>query len=201
MKTINQIIIFLIFIAIVFLIKNDYKNIYSNTVSYLQNEADKTTGLKGKVDGFINTINPKSDKSLTAVETPGALVVRDDLLTYNTKNIKLTVKGVIDNTNKQRALNGDLPVLKENFKLNFSAEKKLQDMFVKQYFEHNSPEGIGVGDLGLQAGYEYIIIGENLALGNFKDDASLVDAWMASPGHRANILNKKYTEIFFHRLA
>ena len=96
MKTINQIIIVLIFLAIVFVVKNDYKSIYSNTVSYLQNEVGKTSDLKGKVDGLINAINPKSDKSLSSIETPGALVVPDNLLTNNTKSIKLTIKGVID---------------------------------------------------------------------------------------------------------
>ena len=55
--------------------------------------------------------------------------------------------------------------------------------------------GEGVGDLGDEVGYEYILIGENLAMGNFKDDASLMGAWEASAGHRANILNIHYTEI------
>ena len=45
------------------------------------------------------------------------------------------------------------------------------------------------------AGYDYIAIGENLALGNFTDDEELVTAWMNSPGHRANILNKSFMEI------
>jgi hypothetical protein len=68
-------------------------------------------------------------------------------------------------------------------------------MFDYQYFEHISPSGVGVADLANDAGYEYIIIGENLALGGFKDDKAVVDAWMASPGHRANILNNRYTDI------
>ena len=68
-------------------------------------------------------------------------------------------------------------------------------MFMRQYFEHTSPVGVEVSDLGKEVGYEFIIIGENLALGNFKDDQVLVDAWMASPGHRANILNTHYSEI------
>ena len=129
------------------------------------------------------------------MQTPGALVVPDSFLTYDTKSINLSSKDIIDITNKQRTLNGNLPILKENSKLDFSAEKKLQDMFVKGYFEHTSPDGVGVGDLADQIDYEYIVIGENLALGNFKNDQALVDAWMASPGHRANILNKRYIDI------
>jgi uncharacterized protein YkwD len=205
MKIINQILIVIIFLALIFVIKTDYKSMYSKTLSYLQSEIGSYSDIKSKVGNIVDTIgtvnnignnDTTTNKPATGIiETPGALVVPDNYLTYNTKNINLSSKNVIDITNRARALNGNLSALKENSKLDFSAEKKLQDMFAKQYFEHTSPSGVGVSDLGAQVGYEYIIIGENLALGNFKDDQSLVDAWMASPGHRANILNKRYTEI------
>ena len=68
-------------------------------------------------------------------------------------------------------------------------------MFDRQYFEHESPTGINIDDLAEESGYKFIVIGENLALGNFKDDQALVDGWMNSPPHRENILNGKYTEI------
>jgi uncharacterized protein YkwD len=106
----------------------------------------------------------------------------------------LTQEGTIDETNSQRRDNG-LPALAENKKLDAAAMVKAQDMFAKQYFAHESPTGAGPSDLAEDVNYEYLAIGENLALGNFGDDAALVQAWMDSPGHRANILNKKYTEI------
>lgn len=109
-------------------------------------------------------------------------------------NSFLTVEGVISFTNRQRAINGLLP-LSQNSLLNQSALIKASDMLEKQYFAHDSPEGRGVGDLAEDVLYEYITIGENLALGNFLDDNALVQAWMDSPGHRANILNTRYTEI------
>ena len=208
MKIQNQIIVLIIFIALVFGIKSDYKKIYSRTVSYLKSEIGNSSIVsKGQViDDVKNSVSEAikqtseniasgTIKKTVTVKTPGALVVPEVYLTNNTKSINLTISGVIKITNAERASNGNLSPLKENSKLNFSAEKKLQDMFAKQYFEHNSPSGVGVGDLGQQVGYEYIMIGENLALGNFKDDQALVNAWMASPGHRANILNAKYTEI------
>ena len=68
-------------------------------------------------------------------------------------------------------------------------------MFAKQYFAHISPSGVGASDLAEKNGYHYIAIGENIAMGNFENDKALVDAWMASPGHRANILNARYREI------
>ncbi|MFH0923944.1 MAG: CAP domain-containing protein [Candidatus Falkowbacteria bacterium] len=106
----------------------------------------------------------------------------------------LTLKGAIAETNIQRKENG-LLVLKENAKLNEAARAKAEDMFKNQYFEHISPFGVGASDLAKSADYDFLMIGENLALGNFEDDKKLVEAWMASPGHRANILNSKYTEI------
>ncbi len=102
--------------------------------------------------------------------------------------------GVVKNTNAQRVAHG-LPALAENSKLNQAASSKLKDLFAKQYFEHVSPSGVGPSDLAKQMGYEYIVVGENLALGNFKSDAALVEAWMDSPGHRENILNAKFTQI------
>ncbi len=101
---------------------------------------------------------------------------------------------VVKWTNIQRANNGET-ALTENAKLDQAAAKKLQDMFAKQYFEHISPAGVGPSDLANQVGYKFIMVGENLALGDFKDAQALLDAWMNSPGHRANILNKRYEEI------
>jgi len=106
----------------------------------------------------------------------------------------LTHSGTVKQTNAERAKFGLAP-LSENAKLNQAASIKLKDMFDKQYFEHVSPDGKGPSDLANQVGYKYIVVGENLALGNFKNDSALLDAWMNSPGHRANILNERYTEI------
>lgn len=127
------------------------------------------------------------------IDLPGALRVVNDILNIN--ETLLLKEKIISLTNKQRVENGNIEVLKESEMLDLSAEKKLQDMFDRQYFEHISPSGVGVADLGEEVGYEYILIGENLAMGNFKDEQNLIDAWMASSGHRANILNSRYTEI------
>jgi len=106
----------------------------------------------------------------------------------------LTQAGVIKWTNFQREKYG-LPPLKESPELNASAVMKAQNMLAKQYFGHLSPSGEGVADLVKIVGYQFIAIGENLALGNFETDETLVQAWMESPGHQANILSLKYQEI------
>lgn len=106
----------------------------------------------------------------------------------------LTEEGVVKYTNEQREKNGLVP-LHTNKTLAKAAEAKVDDMFAQQYFEHESPDGKTPADVIKAQGYEYIIVGENLALGNFTNDEVLVQAWMDSPGHRANILHNKFYEI------
>lgn len=106
----------------------------------------------------------------------------------------LTQPGVIQWTNAARLENG-FAALTENLTLDRAATLKMGDMFEKQYFAHVSPGGTGPIHWLESANYGYIASGENLAIGNFEDDQTLVQAWMDSPGHRANILNGRYTEI------
>lgn len=102
---------------------------------------------------------------------------------------------IIAQTNIQRFNNGSLPPLIENAKLTASAKAKAVDMFTNQYFEHVSLKGVDPGMLVKSFGYEYIVSGENLILGNFKDEKELVQAWMDSKGHRENILNDRFSDI------
>jgi uncharacterized protein YkwD len=113
---------------------------------------------------------------------------------FSSLGAKLDANKVIELTNQERT-NNNLPVLSHNTVLDKAANAKMQDMFKQQYFEHISPDGRGPSDVVTTAGYKYIVVGENLAMGLFSSDKDLVDAWMASPGHRANILHNKFTEI------
>ncbi len=106
----------------------------------------------------------------------------------------LTGSGILVWTNVNRITN-NLPPLSEHSVLDRVAQAKLEDMFENQYFAHVSLAGKDAADLAREQGYEFVIIGENLALGNFKDDKTLVQAWMDSPGHKANILGATYTHI------
>jgi len=101
---------------------------------------------------------------------------------------------IIKFTNDYRTKN-NIKKLKKNSLLMEAANNKLNDMFEEQYFAHTSPKGEDAGDILNAIGYDYLIVGENLALGYFKDSDDLVDGWMGSPGHRENILNPKYKEI------
>jgi len=111
--------------------------------------------------------------------------------------VVLVKSKIIEQTNFQRALNQSEPLkpLKENALLDAAALAKANDMFKNQYFEHTSPAGVDPGKLVQSFGYDYIVEGENLILGNFSSEKEVVQDWMNSPGHRANILNNRYTEI------
>lgn len=158
---------------------------------------------------FRSDIMGLTDQGRTLIQNdPGigslrrdAIALKDQVFTSTPLKIDtgdskgaLTHKGIISLTNKERLAHNAV-VLSESSLLNKAAEAKLNDMFAKQYFEHESPDGRGPADLADDAGYRYVIVGENLALGNFGSDAALVQGWMDSPGHRENILREGYREI------
>ena len=87
----------------------------------------------------------------------------------------------------------NLPILVENPKLDQAAYLKAQDMIDKNYFSHYSPQGISPWYWFDQVGYYYQYAGENLAM-NFYNATEAFNAWMNSPLHRENILNRNYTE-------
>src|SRR3989344_729091 len=165
-----------------------FNRIVSSGGEVLQKISDVSDVASTTPVGVINS----AKQALNAVTTPGPL--RAKTAVSSSPSTALTRSGVITLTNNERAKIG-AEILNENTKLNAAALAKADDIFAKQYFEHVSPSGVGPGDLATSAGYEYIIEGENLALGGFASDQEIIDAWMASPGHRANILNTHYREI------
>ena len=99
-------------------------------------------------------------------------------------------KEVFNLINQQRANNG-LPALKVDEELQKVARIKAEDMVSNNYFSHTSPTYGSPFDMMKSFGISYTSAGENIA-GNSNNSAA-VTAWMNSPGHRANILNDKYT--------
>lgn len=83
--------------------------------------------------------------------------------------------------------------LVENSLLDAAAQAKAEDMAAKGYFAHVGPGGVNPWSWIEQAGYDYRYAGENLAV-RFVDSTETVQAWMASPSHRANIVKAGYTE-------
>lgn len=100
---------------------------------------------------------------------------------------------VIRITNEQRVSVGLLP-LEANATLAQAAQAKAADMLNNNYWAHVSPDGIQPWSFFVNAGYNYRYAGENLAR-DFTNPTSAVDAWMASPTHKDNLLSANYREI------
>lgn len=100
---------------------------------------------------------------------------------------------VIRLTNEKRAQNGLSPV-SLNSTLSQAAQAKGADMLNKDYWAHVAPDGTQPWKFFIDFGYRYRYAGENLAR-DFTNPSSAVDAWMASPSHKENMLNPKYKDI------
>jgi uncharacterized protein YkwD len=224
MIIIRPLILILVFFGMLFALREPIRHVDENlviinyayispSVSYIKNKVEglftHTDTLYGEmapgaplvpVDGVLGTASSTTSTDQASTTPKGTmlggakevLVAKDDSQTVDSS--RLSIAGIFTQTNKERA-DRSVGILRLNNKLNAAAERKLQDMFTNQYFEHVSPSGVHVSDLVREAEYEYIVVGENLALGNFGGDVPVVTAWMNSPGHRANILDTRFSEI------
>ncbi|GAB6056909.1 hypothetical protein JCM31598_43310 [Desulfonatronum parangueonense] len=69
-------------------------------------------------------------------------------------------------------------------------------MINNRYYAHVNPTtGEGPGEAIKQANYQFITYAENIAMGNWQSNRHIVDGWINSPGHRANIVNPNIKEI------
>jgi uncharacterized protein YkwD len=118
----------------------------------------------------------------------------DKSMVFSVSRDVLTKDAIITLTNNARSLHG-LSALKENKLLNTIAESRARDMLDKQYFAHVSPTGQEASDIAREIGYHYKMIAENIGSGDFYTNQKIVDGWMQSPGHRANILSTEVDEI------
>ena len=100
---------------------------------------------------------------------------------------------VIRLVNEQRSKNGLKP-LTANWELSRVARYKSQDMVDNRYFSHTSPTYGTPFQMIRAFGLTYRTAGENIAYGQ-RTPQAVVNAWMNSSGHRANILNASYTQI------
>ena len=100
---------------------------------------------------------------------------------------------VIRLVNEIRQQNG-LKALTANWELSRVARYKSQDMLDRGYFSHNSPTYGTPFQMIKALGLSYRTAGENIAKG-YATPQAVVNGWMNSSGHRANILSASYTQI------
>ncbi|MGW0706658.1 CAP domain-containing protein [Streptomyces sp. NPDC002643] len=95
--------------------------------------------------------------------------------------------------NAEREKAGCAP-LTENTKLTKAAQDHSQDMADHQNMSHTGSDGSSMSDRLARVGYRFTSAGENVAAG-YGTPESVMDGWMNSSGHRANILNCDFKEI------
>ena len=113
-----------------------------------------------------------------------------NILGYGTN---ITVERILFLVNEKR-LEANLNPLVLSEKLSEAATEKAADMFRNNYWAHVSPTGVTPWKFITSSGYDYLLAGENLAK-NFNTSDEVVEAWMNSPTHKANIMKPEYSEI------
>lgn len=98
---------------------------------------------------------------------------------------------VVDMVNAERAKAGCGP-LAVDAKIQAAAQEHSDDMAARDYYEHDTPEGVSPGTRMTNAGYQWMGWGENI-FKSPKDPQTAMTGWMNSPGHRDNILNCSFT--------
>jgi uncharacterized protein YkwD len=131
---------------------------------------------------------------------PGAQPCADSTRVPNQQDLDAIRAAVICLVNRERVAQG-VSALSTNAKLEQSAQAHTDSMVTENYFEHISPQGETPLMRMRAAGYIYSShigyeVGENIGWGTLADSTprAIVAAWMASPGHRANILNPHFRD-------
>jgi uncharacterized protein YkwD len=118
----------------------------------------------------------------------------------NSANLEVVRSAVLCLHNAERARHG-LPMLRENWRLRSAASRHSARMVGSHFFDHTTPAGLTMSErirgTGYTSGARAWSIGENIAWGSGRlaTAAQIQSAWMHSPGHRANILQRSFREI------
>jgi uncharacterized protein YkwD len=86
------------------------------------------------------------------------------------------------------------PALAWHCQLETAATNHSESMAQEDYFSHTGSDGSSPGDRITAAGYRWRAYGENIAAG-YRDEQAVMDGWLSSPGHCANIMNPTFTEV------
>ncbi|PZV12523.1 MAG: hypothetical protein DCF20_17515 [Pseudanabaena sp.] len=144
-------------------------------------------GIGAIVPNLEATSLANQEKQVSPVRSIGNISQNINRGSFETELLKLT------NQERQKA---GLAPLKLSSQLTRAAQSHAVDMAKNNYFSHQGLNGSSMVDRTKSTGYQYSALGENIAAGKATPEGT-IRQWMNSPGHRANILNRKYTEIGF----
>ncbi len=151
---------------------------------------DKLTSNSGSTSKPV-TSNPTTTKPST--NKPASNTTSKPSTSTTSGDYSAFQKKVVELVNAERAKAG-LNALKMNTELSKVATLKSQDMAKNNYFDHNSPTYGSPFDMMKKFGISYRTAGENIAMGQTTPE-QVMNGWMNSSGHRANILKASFTEI------
>ncbi|MDP4183104.1 MAG: CAP domain-containing protein [Bacillota bacterium] len=161
---------------------------YAQT-TYTVQSGDSMWKIAAKYQTGISEILAKNPQ----IKNANLIYPRQKITIPPQSSVKTFEDEVVRLVNVERAKNG-LPALTSNWQLARVARYKSQDMINKNYFSHNSPTYGSPFTMMENFGIKFSAAGENIAYGQ-RTPAEVMNAWMNSPGHRANILNPSYTNI------
>jgi uncharacterized protein YkwD len=141
-----------------------------------------------------------AQRDAAAIATILATPCQDTEVTPEAGNVEVVKVAVLCLINHKRAEDNESPLAPAP-QLEEAAEGHCQELIADDYFAHVSPSGETPVDRIRSTGYipnpsDGYVIGENLAWGTYQlaTAQSIVSAWIASPGHLANILEAQYTQ-------
>ena len=159
------------------------------------------TKIKAKVAlGAKKPVKASASKKKPVKATVAAVPCTNTDVMPTPANVELVRAAILCLHNQIRASAG-LPALKDNAKLRKAAIGQSADMVANGYFDHTAPDGDTFVDRILAAGYakrnDGWSLGENLAwgTGDLSTANGVMQAWMNSSGHKANILKRSYKEL------
>lgn len=159
--------------------------------------------IASTVDQTVSAIGQPATAEFEAMDLTlenglaGALPVKVDAAVYAPKSAQVTFETkLLKLINAERAKRG-LRKLTLNSRLSKASESHSKDMAVNNYFSHTGLDGSSFTDRISRTGYKWSAAGETLYAGGgpYNTPAACVKAWLNSPGHRAILLSKAYTQI------
>jgi uncharacterized YkwD family protein/spore coat assembly protein SafA len=163
--------------------------VFAQSITYTVIRGDTMWKIAAKHQVGISEIISQNPQ----IKNPAMIYPGQKLSIPGTTSVNTQENEVVRLVNIQRAKNG-LQALKINWQVARVARYKSQDMANKGYFSHTSPTYGSPFKMMESFGVRFSAAGENIAMGQ-RTPAEVMNGWMNSPGHRANILSGSYTQI------
>lgn len=173
-----------------------------------ENEIVRRIGMRPKKNGSINISNNiagtyfvqvaktgkrTSNYRLSLAATPISSSGTTTSAPSTNPSIASIVSQIVSLTNNFRQQNGLSPVTLNN-QLTNAAQAHTENMAFQDFVSHTGADGSSVAQRVTATGYGWSVVAENIAAGH-QTAAEVVQGWINSDGHRANLLNPNVTEV------